>query len=208
MWRAVRWAKNRGSQLNTLPALVIPGSSPLQYKTNPQAKARLLQDKFFLSQPEADLSDLSNANYPPPIRADQITLMEVQQEIMRPALFEAPGPTFIFNIILQHLATILSPLLHCVFNASLELGYWAKLFRDSVTISIQKPHKDDYTLVKSYRPIVLLDTIRKILELILAKRISAVAEIHHLLPKTNFGGRRNTSIKLAIHYLVEKTYSV
>ncbi len=162
---------------------------------------------FFPSPPEADLSDLSNANYPPPIRADQITLMEVYQAIMRPAPFNAPGPTLIPNIIFQHLATILSPLLQCVFNASLELGYCAKLFRDSVTISMQKPHKDNYTLVKSYRPIALLDTIGKTLESILAKIISAIAEIHHLLPKTHFGGRRNTSTEHAIHYLVEKTYA-
>ena len=111
MWKAVRWAKNRGPRVNTLPALVIPGSSPLQYETNPQAKAQLLQDKFFPSPPEADLSDLSNANYPPPIKADQITLIEVHQAIMRLAPFKAPGPTLIPNIILQHLASILSPLL-------------------------------------------------------------------------------------------------
>ena len=178
----------------------------LQYKTNPQAKAQLLQDKFSLSPLEAGLSDLSNANYPPPIGADQITLMEVHQAIMRLALFKAAGPKLIPNMILQHLATILSPFLQHVFNASLELDYYAKLFRDSVTISMQKSHKDDYTLVKSYRPMALQDTIGKTLESILAKRISAIAEIHHFLPKMHFGGRRNISTEHAIHYLVEKIY--
>ena len=134
--------------------------------------------------------------------------MEVHQAIMKPAPFKAPGPTLIPNMILQHLATILSLLLQCVFNASLELGYCAKLFRDSVTISMQKPHKADYTLVKSYWPIALLDTIGKTLESILAKRINAIAQIYHFLPKTNFAGRRNTSTKHAIHYLVENTYTV
>ena len=133
--------------------------------------------------------------------------MEVHKAIMRPALFKAPGPTLIPNIIFQHLATILSPLLQLFFNASLELGYYAKLFWDSVTIFMQKPHKDNYTLVKSYQPIALLDTIGKTLESIPAKKISAIAEIHHLLPKTHFGGRKNTSTKHAIHYLVEKTHS-
>ncbi len=71
-----------------------------------------------------------------------------------------------------------------------------------------KPHKDDYTLVKSSRPIALLDTIEKTPESILAKKIDAIAEIHHLLPKTHFGGRKNTSTKHAIHYLVETTYAV
>ena len=126
---------------------------------------------------------------------------------MRPVPFKALGPILIPNIILQHLASILSPLLQLVFNASLELGYYAKLFRNLVTISMQKPHKDDYTLVKLYWPIALLDTIGKALESIFAKRISAMAKIHHFSPKTHFRGRRNASTKHAIYYLVEKTYA-
>lgn len=196
-----------GKRLSTLPALVILGSSPLQYETNPQAKAELLQKRFFLLPPDADLSDITAANYPTPIKVDQITITEVHQAIMRPAPFKAPGPTIIPNIILQHLALILSPLLQRIFNSSSELGYYTKLFRNSVTISMQKSQKDDYTHVKSYRPIALLDIIGKVLELILAKRISALAEIYHLLPKTHFGRRRNTSTEHAVQYLVEKTYA-
>ena len=71
---------------------------------------------------------------------------------------------------------------------------------------MQKPHKDDYSITKAYRPIALLDTIGKALELILAKKISALTELYGLLPKTHFGGRRSTSTEHAVHYLVEKTY--
>lgn len=71
---------------------------------------------------------------------------------------------------------------------------------------MQKPHKDDYLITKAYRPIALLDTIGKALESVLAKRISALTELHSLLPKTHFGGRRGTSTEHAIHYLLEKTY--
>ena len=124
---------------------------------------------------------------------------------MRLSIFKVPGHTLIPNIILQHLATILSPHLQPVFNASFELGYCAKPFRDSVTISMQKPHKDDYNSIEFYRPIVLLDTIRKTLGSILTKRISATAKFHIFLLKTHFRGRRNNSTEHAIHYLVEKT---
>lgn len=72
---------------------------------------------------------------------------------------------------------------------------------------MQKPHKNNYLLVKFYCLIALLNTIEKTLESILTKKISAIAEIHHSLPKTHFGGRKNTSIKHSIHYLVEKTYT-
>ena len=71
---------------------------------------------------------------------------------------------------------------------------------------MQKPHKDDYLITKAYRPIALLDIIGKALESVLAKKISALTELHGLLPKTHFGGRRGTSTEHAIHYLLEKIY--
>lgn len=42
--------------------------------------------------------------------------------------YKALGPTFIFNIILQNLAIIISLLLQCVLNASLELSFCTRLF--------------------------------------------------------------------------------
>lgn len=71
---------------------------------------------------------------------------------------------------------------------------------------MQKPHKDDYSVTKAYRPITLLDTIGKAIELILAKRISAITELYELLPKTHFGDRRSTLTVHAVYYLVERAY--
>lgn len=126
---------------------------------------------------------------------------------MRLTPFKALGPTLIPNIVLQYLEPLLSPLLKRVFNTSLELSYCAKLFQDSITVAMQKPHKDNYTPVKAYRLIALLDIIGKTSESILAKRISAITEIHHLLPNTHFGGRKNTSTKHAVYFLIEKIYT-
>ena len=70
---------------------------------------------------------------------------------MRPAALKAHGPTLIPHAVLQILAPYLSPLLQRIFNVSLELGYCAKLFRDSVTVAMQKPHKDNYVAPHSWR---------------------------------------------------------
>lgn len=40
----------------------------------------------------------------------------------------------------------------------------------------------------------------------LAKRISALTELHGLLPKKYFSGRRGALAEHAVHYLVEKIY--
>lgn len=56
---------------------------------------------------------------------------------------------------------------------------------------MQKSYKDNYTQVKSYRPIALFNTIRKTLKSIFIKKISTLAEIYYLLPKTYFGRKKN-----------------
>ncbi len=114
--------------MSTLPALVIPGSSRLQYENNSQAKAQVLQGKFFPSLIEPNLSDLTNVNYFSLIKADPITLMEVYHTIIMSTLLKAQGLTIISNIIFYHLAAIVSLVLQLVFNPSLELEYSAKLF--------------------------------------------------------------------------------
>lgn len=193
--------------MSTLPALLIPDSQPVQYNTDCLSKIYLHYEKFFLSPPAADLSDTVNYKYPTPIIACPITTLEEKQAIIRFTPFKAPQPTLIPNVVLQNLEPFLLPLLQYVFNRSLELGYYAKLFWDLITIAIQNPQKDNYTLVKAYHPIALLDIIGNTFESIFARRISVITEIYHLLPDTHFGRKRNTLIEYAIHFLIKKIYT-
>lgn len=204
MRKAVRWAKNCKPWLTMLPALKIPSTA--QYKTNSKKKIELLHNAFFPSPPEADLLDIPNFDYPSPYTLPPTTPDEIFQAILRPSPHKAPGPTGIPNFILQQLISTLLPSLHQIFNALLNLGFCPLLFWTSITIAIQKPYKDDYSITKAYRPIALLDTIGKALESVLAKRISALTELHGLFLKTHFGGRCGTSTEHAIHYLLEITY--
>lgn len=206
MWKAIKWAKNCKPQLTTLPALRIPSTASPQYETDPKKKIQLLRNTFLPPPPKADLSDIPDFDYLAPYTLPPLTPHEVYQAILRPSPHKAPGCTGIPNFILQQSISILLPILHQIFEASLNLGYCSLLFRTSITITMQNPHKDDYSITKAYRPIALLDTIGKALESILAKRISAFTELYGLLPKTHFGGRRGTSTEHAVHYLVEKTY--
>lgn len=63
---------------------------------------------------------------------------------------------------------------------------------------MQISHKNDYTQVKLYKPIALLDIIGKVFESILAKKISILTKIDHLLLKTHFGEGRNALTEHAI----------
>lgn len=150
MWTAVRWAQNR-LLIKYFASLIDFWFFASTIWNQPSTLDRLLQDKFSPSPSKADLSDISNYKYPSPIVAHPFTVTEIHQATMRPAALKAHGPTLIPHVILQILAPYLSPLLQRVFNVSLELGYCTKLFRDSVTVAMQKLHKDNYVAPHSWR---------------------------------------------------------
>lgn len=65
----------------------------------------------------------------------------------------------------------------------------------------------DPSLPKSYRPISLLGTLGKVLEAVVANRISALVEKHQLLPPNHFRARRRRSCEQALNILIEKIHA-
>jgi hypothetical protein len=89
----------------------------------------------------------------------------------------------------------------------LRLEYCLLYFKHSTTAVIRKPQKDNYTIPKAYQPIALLNTISKLIEGIIAKRISYITEIHQLLPGTYIGGCKGRSTDYTIYIIIEKIYN-
>lgn len=99
------------------------------------------------------------------------------------------------------------PILTVIFNRSLAEGTYHHHFKETITVVLRKEQQKNYSLPKAYRLIALLNTIGKILESILAKRMSYLAEKYHLLPKTHIGGSKITSTEHAIHHTLEKIHN-
>ncbi|TBU44859.1 hypothetical protein BD309DRAFT_814751, partial [Dichomitus squalens] len=59
-----------------------------------------------------------------------------------------------------------------LFNAIFSHGVWPAPFRRAVSVLLPKPNKSDYTILKSYRPIVLLSTIAKWMEKVVNNRFT------------------------------------
>lgn len=59
-------------------------------------------------------------------------------------------------------------------------------------------------MAKAYRPISLLPTLGKIVEAVMARRLSYWAETHHMLPDSQFGARPRRSCQQALTLLVEE----
>lgn len=62
----------------------------------------------------------------------------------------------------------------------------------------------DYRTLKAYRSVVLLSTLDKFLEVIIARRISFAMEENGLLPKSHLGGRKRISTDYAIQIILDR----
>jgi len=58
-----------------------------------------------------------------------------------------------------------------IADSCINLGYWPKYFKVSSTIIIPKPNKSLYNQPKAFRPIVLLNTLGKLIEKVIAERL-------------------------------------
>ena len=56
------------------------------------------------------------------------------------------------------------------------------MFKRANTVVLRKSKKNDYTDLKAYRLIALLNTIEKALKLVVIKKLIDVAKTNHLLP--------------------------
>ena len=100
------------------------------------------------------------------------------------------------------------PILFTLFNANFYHSYYPKYFRKTFTISFKKLKKDDYSIAKFYRPIILLNIIEKALKLVIANRISKLTKKHFLLLKKHLNVKKAVLTDIAIHILIKRIYRV
>ena len=69
-------------------------------------------------------------------------------------------------------------------NACWALGHFSARYKEARTIVLCKPGKPSYSNPGAWRPIALLNTIGKLIKLLMAKRLSQAAEKYKLLLNT------------------------
>ncbi|KAL3251837.1 hypothetical protein ABHI18_010427 [Aspergillus niger] len=110
----------------------------------------------------------------------------------------APGRDGIPTLVWKHLWTSLKEIITTIFTRSVDLGYYPREWKQARIIVLRKPAKPNYTVPGAYRPISLLNTLGKLLEAVMARRLSYWAEQHKLLPDTQFEGRPGRNAEEAL----------
>ena len=75
-----------------------------------------------------------------------------------------------------------------IANACINLGHWPKYFKISTTVIIPKPNKTSYDNLKAFRPIVLLNTLGKLIEKVIAERIQFTVTSNNFIYPSQLSG--------------------
>ena len=86
-------------------------------------------------------------------------------------------------------------------NASFTTGVWPDYFKTSKTVVIPKPNKPAYNIPKVFRPVVLLNTLGKLFEKVIANRLQWECARFGLVHPCQFGGVQQNSTEDAGSYL-------
>ncbi|KAI0998166.1 hypothetical protein K3495_g10025 [Podosphaera aphanis] len=187
IWKLAKWARRDLEEKTRLPQISDTKNKEDNILTKDKTKA--LASHFFPSTVSADLEDIEEYTYPDKLSTISASteIAEVEEALKKLPGNKTPGPDGIPNQLLKHCRKSLSQVLADIFNACISQGYHPSKFKESITVVLRKPQKPRYDTPKAYRPIALLNTTGKLLEKLVANRISRAAESYNLLPEQQMG---------------------
>ncbi len=184
--------------------------SALKVTTNFESKIRLLSDLFFSDTAEIDLIDMPSFNYLNVVLKSSllITKNEIRQAITRCKSNNASKSDDIFNRILKILVDKLMSHLMNLFRVCTALNYHSRCFREIHIIVLKKSRKKNYTNVKTYKSIALLNTLDKVLKSMIARRINDMTKTHDLLFVNQMSERKSRSCETVLKLLTKQIHTI
>ena len=204
IWKAAKYLKSGDdTAFGKVPQLVKADGTTT---TNHKEQAEELLAKFFPPLPD-NIEDEGPRQQRAPVVMPTFTLEEVERQLFATKSWKAPGEDGLPAIVWKQVWPSVKHDVLTIFQASLEEGVIPDQWRHARIIPLKKPGKDDYTIAKAWRPISLLATLGKVLESVVAERISHAVETHGLLPTNHFGARKQRSAEQALVLLQEHIFS-
>ena len=133
-----------------------------------------------------------------------ITIHEIKQILKSTNKTSAPGPDFITYETLTHYPDSALRTLTQLYNNILDTAHIPSTFKHSIITVIPKPNKDR-TKLNSYRPITLTSTLGKLLEKIIATRLTHFATQNNIIKTYQTGFRKHRNAEENTTHLIQTT---
>jgi ribonuclease HI len=204
IWKAAKYLKSGDdAAFGKVPQLLrADGTMTADHKE----QAEELLTKFFPPLPDR-IDDEGTRPQRAPLELSAITVEEVERQLLATKSWKAPGEDGLPAIVWKMTWPVVKHSVLELFRMSLEEGVLPRQWRHAKIIPLRKPNKESYTIAKAWRPISLLATLGKVLESVVAERISHAVETYGLLPTSHFGARKQRSAEQALLLLQEQIYA-
>ena len=197
-WELMNWVKSR--KLPAIEAIKHNGCLCL----TPENLWNSLHSSFNTAlHRQVDLHSLDEVDRKPPQKWSPFSRCEFKSAISKCNESSSPGPDKLIwhqlKIIIKN-EDCLSRIIN-IADVCINLGHWPKYFKVSTTIVIPKPNKLSYDHPKVFHPIVLLNTLSKLIEKVVAKRLQFIVTSNNFIHPSQLGGLKfkstaDTSIAL------------
>jgi hypothetical protein len=189
VWEVAAWRHGRRS--SHIPALRNRDNDLIHEH---EELASLLSERFFAEEAEPIPTRFHDDPEPRQARPyEAFTESELDLLLRQTANKSAPGTSGIGWFLLKRGWEAVKDHLIAIYNACFALGHHPARWREAKVVVIPKPDKPDYSLPKAHRPISLLETMSKLLEKAVAKRMQHDIVKYELIQANQFGGRAHSS---------------
>ena len=190
VWKLTSWY--RGVRRHAAPPLNRPDGTKA---ITPEEKADTLFGSLFQPPPELENERgvdpvFPNHNTRPFV---DVTEEEVGNAISSTSNTSAPGRSGIGYKALKWVWHTRPEEILRIMQMGLRLGEHHELWKTATTVVLPKPNKPSYSDPRAYRPIQLLECLGKLLEKVVATRVSYDIGKYNLVPHEQFGGRSTSS---------------
>ena len=202
LWKLIDWVNKQK----------LPTTEAIKYDNQPYLSPNSLQKALYFSfntvlYKQVDVEVLEEISDKLTTFWNPFSKEEFRQAINKYNNSSVPG---LNKLTWRHLKFVLkqNDCLNNIINiadACIILEYWPNHFKRSTMIVIPKPNKQTYDYPKSFCPIVLLNTLGKLIKKVIAERLQFHVVANNFIDQSQLGGlkfKSTTNVDIALTHII------